>query len=165
MDILLFRHGIAIDRAHPSCPPDPDRFLTDKGRGRTAAAARGLATLDIAPDLIVTSPYVRATQTAELAMEAFEYETKRLHTTEALLPEAEPEDLFDELVALGANAVLCCGHAPNLDLVLAYILGYAEEATALKKAGAAWLRLFGGPGHAELVALLPPKVLRALDGR
>ncbi|MGB7437560.1 MAG: histidine phosphatase family protein, partial [Candidatus Acidiferrum sp.] len=66
MQLYIVRHGVAIDREDPKCPADPDRFLTDEGIEKTRLAAEGVAEIAAVPDLILTSPYVRAVQTAEL---------------------------------------------------------------------------------------------------
>ena len=59
MRIVLLRHGIAIDRDHPDCPPDPERFLTSEGQQRTRRAVKGLRRLDVRPDLVLSSPWTR----------------------------------------------------------------------------------------------------------
>ncbi len=165
MEVFLFRHGIAIDRLDPRCPADPDRALTEKGRRRTLAAARGIKSLEICPEMILTSPYQRANETADCVLEAFGFGADRVVVTDALLPEADPDEICDEVELLGVDSVLCCGHAPNLDEVIAYLLGAGRDVTALKKAGFAWLRgLRLDAGGAELVALIPPRALRSLDG-
>ena len=120
----------------------------------------------VRPAKVVTSPYRRARETAECVVDALGLAPSDVHVTEALVPEAEPDEICDELDSLGLSSVICCGHAPNLDEVIGYLLGSDREVTALKKAGFAWLRarrLEGAAG--ELVALLPPRVLRSLDGQ
>ena len=70
MNIYLLRHGIAIDRDDPSSPTDADRPLTAKGLKRMRKAARGLRRLNIPFDAIVTSPFTRARQTADIVAAA-----------------------------------------------------------------------------------------------
>ena len=67
MLLYLVRHGIAVDREDPNSPPDPERPLTPRGMKRTHAAALGLAAMKIEPDAVLTSPWLRAVQTAQLA--------------------------------------------------------------------------------------------------
>ena len=67
MLVYLMRHGIAQDRDDPESPPDPDRQLTRKGAERTAEVARGLRALGVKPGAVLTSPYLRAAQTAAIA--------------------------------------------------------------------------------------------------
>lgn len=163
MRVVLFRHGIAHDRADPHCPPDPDRALTDEGKKKTKKAARGLAVVGCAPTRVLTSPYVRARQTAEIALETFDLGKDKLVVTDALLPEAAPYALFHALFAFAQSdeEVVCVGHAPHLDRALALaITGDRVPVTALKKAGAALLELDDLPRpHGELSWLMPPKVL------
>src|SRR6202035_3492766 len=51
MDLYIVRHGIAIDREDPKCPPDPERYLTEEGMNKTRQVAKGIAVLGITPDL------------------------------------------------------------------------------------------------------------------
>ena len=66
MEIYVVRHGIAIDREDPKCPPDPERYLTEEGIEKTKRVAAAVAALSSTPDVLLSSPYVRATQTAEI---------------------------------------------------------------------------------------------------
>ncbi|MGH9728027.1 MAG: SixA phosphatase family protein [Candidatus Acidiferrales bacterium] len=165
MKIHLFRHGIAIDRDDPASPPETDRFLTPKGVSKTEAAARGLHALGVKPTLILTSPLLRAIQTAEIACKALGYPVKKLRYTDALKSEAKPAELFKELSAIKADEVICVGHAPNLDEVIAYAIGSHSAVTSLKKAGFASLELKTlSPPHGSIVAIYTPKTLRFLAG-
>ena len=66
MQLFIVRHGIAIDREDPKCPSDPERYLTPEGLKKTREAANGFAAVENSPKLFVSSPYVRALQTAEI---------------------------------------------------------------------------------------------------
>lgn len=164
MWIHLLRHGIAIDRDDPACPTDPERFLTDQGKARTKAVARGLARLEVEIDVVLSSPYVRALQTAEIARRVLAPEAP-LSTTDALVPHADPAALGEALREHAGSNLLCVGHAPQLDRLLAWLVGVDEPFTALKKAGLASLEVRRGTAgrrSARLVALYPPAVLRKL---
>lgn len=163
MKLHLFRHGIAIDREDPACPSEHDRFLTPKGIAKTQAAARGLRALGVKPNMILTSPLLRAVQTAEIACEALGYPVKKLRQIEALKSDAKPADLFDMLSGLKAEEVICVGHAPNLDEVIAFAIGSHSAVTSLKKAGLGSLEIesFSPPGG-KIVALYSAKTLRLL---
>src|SRR5580700_6869597 len=78
MRLYLMRHGVAVDREDPDCPPDPERYLTPKGIDRTRAAAQGLLELKVKPDALFTSPYVRAVQTGELVCEVLDLDPANL---------------------------------------------------------------------------------------
>src|SRR5277367_870696 len=60
MLLYLVRHGIAVDPNDPKSPPEPERPLTAKGVQKTRAAALGLQALGVKPDVLLSSPYVRA---------------------------------------------------------------------------------------------------------
>lgn len=163
MDLWLLRHGIAVDPADPACPPDDERPLTPKGMKRTERAVRGLGYLGVVPDRVLTSPLVRAVQTAQIAMRVLDLPRKRLRETKALRPGAPPEEIFRDLRRLNGERVLCVGHAPNLDRILARLVGSPSAFTSLKKAGAAFLDLRRiEPGGASLEWILPSRALRSM---
>src|SRR2546429_2416101 len=120
MQLYIVRHGIAIDREDPKCPPDPERYLSEEGVEKTKAVAKGLASLRVAPGLFVTSPYTRAVQTAEIFADALDYSKQKIRRSELLLPGAEPTLLFRELARdKQASSIFLFGHAPHLDDVIA----------------------------------------------
>lgn len=162
MQLYVVRHGIAIDRQDPKCPADPERYLTEEGVEKTRQVAKGMAALGITGDLFLTSPYVRATQTAEIFASALDYAKQKIRRTDLLLPGAEPSLLFRELARdKQASSVFLFGHAPQLDDVIAAALGSKKHVTALKKAGVALVELKRvSPPIAVLVWLAIPKLLR-----
>src|SRR5664279_3489200 len=97
MQLYIVRHGIAIDREDPQCPPEPERFLTEEGVEKTKQVAKGCAEIASMPDLMLSSPYVRAMQTAEIFAKEFEYPEDKIRKTDFLLPGAESLQLFREL--------------------------------------------------------------------
>ncbi|HXY25922.1 MAG TPA: phosphohistidine phosphatase SixA [Candidatus Acidoferrum sp.] len=162
MQLFIVRHGIAIDREDPKCPPDPERYLTEEGVEKTKQVANGVAALGISADLMLTSPYVRSEQTAEIFASALGYSKQRIRRTDLLLPGAEPSLLFRELAKeKQASSVFLFGHAPHLDDVIATALGSKKHLTALKKAGVAFLELKRlTPPIGGLIWLAIPKLLR-----
>lgn len=85
----------------------------------------------LAPQLILTSPYVRAAQTAEIAAKALG--VGRVETTRALLPSAKPAALWKELAAYAElERVLVAGHEPHLSHLLAFLIGM-EAPIEMKK--------------------------------
>ena len=163
MLLYLMRHGIAIDREDPECPPDPERFLTKKGIEKSRAAALGLRALGIKPDAMLTSPLVRAVQTAEITAAALGFSRERIRKTDALIFGHKPVELFRELAHVRGKEVMCFGHAPHLDEVIAFALGCRSSVTALKKAGVACLELesISSP-RGSLLWLHTPRSLRVL---
>jgi len=163
MNLILIRHGIAIEHNDPACPAEAERYLTKEGLDRTREAMAGLRALDVEPDAVLSSPYVRALQTAKIASEKLGFDAKRIEQTEILLPSGDPEALWRLLAKRGVETVACCGHAPNLDEVIAHAVGAESAFTALKKAGAACIA-FDSPraGRGRLQWLYPAATLRRL---
>jgi phosphohistidine phosphatase len=162
MEIYVVRHGIAIDREDPKCPPDPERYLTEEGIEKTKRVAAAVAGLSATPDLLLSSPYVRATQTAEIFAAALDYPKQKIRHTDALLPGAEPTLFFRELAKDKQTSTLFVfGHAPQLDDLIAAALGSKHHITSLKKAGVALIELKRvSPPSGQLIWLATPKVLR-----
>jgi phosphohistidine phosphatase len=163
MTLYLVRHGIAVDREDPKCPPDTERPLTPKGMKRSHAAALGLRSLKIHPDAVLTSPWLRALQTAEIFSEIMGFPSRKIAQVDALKGTSTPADLFRELAKLRAKTVLCFGHEPHLHLVIGQVLHTGAKITELKKAGVACLDLDRiSPPQGQLIALYPPGTLRLL---
>ena len=126
---------------------------------------RGFARLGIVPDAALASPYLRAQQTARIALEELGIADLDLHTTDALVPGADPGQAVEALREIGGEQMLCVGHAPSLDLLLAHLVGADGPVTQLKKAGLATVDLGGsraGYGAGRLYAVYPPAALRRL---
>jgi phosphohistidine phosphatase len=163
MLLYLIRHGIAVDREDPNCPPDTDRPLTPKGMKRSHSAALGLRALDVKPNAVLTSPWLRALQTAEIFCETIGYPPKKIIRSDALKGTSAPSDLLRELQAMKAKVVLCFGHEPHLHLVISHVLHTNAKITELKKAGLALLELERiSPPQGRLIALYPSSTLRQL---
>ena len=161
--LYLMRHGLAARR--PDGPPDAERPLTSKGVRRTRRAGRGLKALGVAPEALVSSPLLRAVQTAEIVAAELGLDKDRIRKSKALGPEEDPEKALGEVKAIEAAAVLVVGHSPHLDRMLSRSLG-AGNATVgvLKKAGAACVEFASGSADGKLLWLLEPKTLRRLGG-
>ncbi len=160
MDLWLLRHAAAEDRAKSG--RDEDRELTKEGSERARAVARGLAALDPGIDLVVTSPFRRARQTAEPVVEALRLE-KSLRSSVALEPATDPEAILEEVHAeRERRAVLLVGHQPHLgELLGRLVCGDEGSAIPLKKASVAWIEL-SGRRRGELRALLPGSILEKI---
>ena len=141
--IWLLRHGEAADGS-----PDAERPLTEKGRRQSRAAGAALRALGVKPDACLTSPKVRAADTARLACEALG----------SVVPQHEPKlaggpFLADELAAgLGEDVVLV-GHDPDFSAAVHSLTGAQVR---LKKGGLA------GIDRGELKVLLRPSELAAI---
>lgn len=168
VEVIVFRHGIALERdeAADMGLSDEERPLTDKGRRRTRAAAAGLrAVLDgDRVDSVVTSDLLRARQTAEILVDYVE--SPPAVESDALRPGAGAEALDAWLHGQGArDRLVLVGHEPDLsDWVSWGLTRKRERILAFKKAGSCLIEF---PGHAEggtgtLRWLLTAAQLRAL---
>jgi phosphohistidine phosphatase len=166
MRLYIVRHGTAIDRDDPACPPDPERYLTKEGIAKTREAARGIGRLGVGPNRMLSSPYVRAMQTASIFAEVFDFPSNNILTTDTLLPEADPLGIFRELAKIKKTGeIFCYGHGPNVDRVVARALGLSQPITSLKKAGVACIELERpSPPEGTLLWLGTPKILRGIRG-
>ena len=161
MRLLIVRHGIAVPRGAPGVP-DADRPLTPRGRRRFESAAAGLARALPRPDAVLTSPWKRARQTAEILAAA--YGRIEAKDTPALAG-GSFEALAHVLGAYPKDAtVAVVGHEPWLSGLLARLVGSAEDQRLeFKKGGAALVDLEGRlEDGGKLVAYLPPKLMRRL---
>ena len=170
-DLLLLRHGIAVDRS-PS-RPDDGRELTEAGRRRTRAVLERLVDSGMRADRLLASPLARARQTAELAVAAGL--APRLELAEALAPGGDPLPQLrqpgadqGELGPSGGSRrrLALVGHEPDLGLLVARLIGAVPGSIDLRKAGLAVLRLPGPAtsglaGRARLRLLLAPRLLLA----
>jgi len=158
MDLYLLRHGIAEDAAPGQ--PDADRALTEEGLAKTRTAAQGFAAALPAPNHILSSPKVRAWQTAELFAEALGLSVHEA----AVLGDGGPRDVVAELgKAVLPERVMLVGHEPTLSALVELIcFGRIVGAVEMKKAGLAMLEVPPDLRRGQLRGLLPPTVLRTL---
>ncbi len=135
MDLYVQRHGLAGDPDSDEYPNDDDRPLTAKGIRRIGRQVRGLNSLGLSLDAIITSPLVRAVQTADIVHRGLE-SPGRLSTSEVLAPTADPSRLVDQLLTeySSASSVMIVGHEPNLSgLVSVLVTGDREPVVRLRK--------------------------------
>ena len=162
MILYLVRHGIAVDPTDPKSPPEAERPLTASGVQKTRSAALGLRAMGAKPDVLISSPYVRAAQTAEIFAEALGFSLGKIRLSEALKPAGNPAEILKEISHLRAKEVACFGHAPNLDLIISHLAGARSAFTELKKAGVACFEQTHAHSRWEMRWILTPKVLRQL---
>ncbi|MDE2448579.1 MAG: phosphohistidine phosphatase SixA [Gammaproteobacteria bacterium] len=164
MELLILRHAIAFPRDPKRWPDDTERPLTMEGVKKARRAAAGLKRIVKRPALVLTSPLVRARDTAAIFAQAARWPEAK--ECEALTPGASPEAVFAVLRRRGADRVALVGHQPHLGRLLALCMrGDARsEAFELKKSAVVCLH-FQGPPRARqgvLTALFPPGALRKI---
>lgn len=158
--VHVLRHGIAMDRDDPGCPADGERRLTARGVRRVRAAATGLDALGARPRFILSSPWERALETARIVARVLPADVR---VTDALLPDEPPERLAGALADAGRDEVLCVGHAPHVDALVAWLIEAPGPVTRLGKCGLATVEWRGvEPGGAVLVRVARPRDLRRL---
>jgi phosphohistidine phosphatase len=162
MDLYILRHAIAEEHDASAYPDDSLRPLTTKGTKRMHLAAEGMRALDLSFDVIYTSPFVRAKQTADIIANVFQLQ-KKVRETDTLSTSGDPEELI-RLVQSGGDefqSVLLVGHEPFLsDLISVLLVGDSSLVLTMKKGGLCKLRvgIFKYGRCASLEWLIPPSI-------
>ncbi|MGB8702879.1 MAG: phosphohistidine phosphatase SixA [Thermosynechococcaceae cyanobacterium] len=162
MQVYFIRHGIAADPE--GYVNDGDRPLTEKGRRKTQALAQRLNQLNLRFDDLLTSPLLRARQTAEILLQAGL--APQLRVTEVLAPMGSFHHWLDGLdrhKQAGHQAIALVGHEPDLSQWSELLLwGEARGVLELKKAGIIGIALpdtLDPVGNSILFWLTPPRFL------
>lgn len=158
MRIYVLRHGIAEDASART--PDFKRELTDDGRKKLAGVLRLARRAGVQPELVISSPLVRALQTAEMARECLHVDAA-IQQTQALVPESSPQKVWEELRGLrNLDAVLLAGHQPLLSDLAAWLLGAPELQIHMGKAVMVCIEVeqFRGDPHGTLRWMISPRL-------
>jgi phosphohistidine phosphatase len=156
MRIAVLRHGIAEERRPGK--PDAGRKLTAEGKAKLLRVLGRAREAGVAPALILTSPLVRAVETAEMAGNILGAKN-RIVRTDALLPGADPAALWEEIRSRKtAGEILVAGHEPHLSALVAYLLASPGLQLDLKKGALVRLETdaFGAQPHCVLKWILTP---------
>ena len=161
MDLYILRHGIAVEPGTPGYETDADRPLTPEGERKLRQIADAMRALELSFDLILSSPYLRARQTAEIVAAALGAR-KRLEMSDALTPSGSIKKLVELLKRRepSPESVLLVGHEPYLSELISLLLSGKESfAVVMKKGGLCKLTTESlKPGRcATLQWLLTPK--------
>ena len=152
MQLCFLRHGEAD---WPNWKKsDDERPLTDFGKKEMRDVGKFLARLKVRPDLIVTSPLPRASQTAEIAAE---YLKAKLREDELLAPGFGLSELKTILKRHRAKVIMLVGHEPDFTTVISGLTGASLK---LSKAGVALVEMDPGSEEGKLLWLFPPKFAR-----
>lgn len=163
MEIYILRHGIAVSRGTPGYPND-DRPLTEEGIEKMTEAAKGIAKFVKKFDLIVSSPLIRALDTARLTAKAVDYKDD-IVISKYLLPGSSNNNLLDFLSKYKSKkSILLVGHEPYLGLLASGLLGIGDSVIEFKKGGICRIDIDSMPPHSPgmLVWSLAPKQLRLI---
>jgi len=136
MKIYLVRHAIAENPETSGYEDDSLRPLTDKGREKMKKIAGALKDIGVNPDLIVSSPYVRASQTASILAKELKYK-EEIAYSDSLVPMGEPDDMIGEInEKYSVDKLMLVGHEPNLSMLMSVLLaGNPDISINLKKGG------------------------------
>lgn len=164
MDLILVRHAIAYERSSLRWPDDSQRPLTPTGVAKFEEAARGLKRVVSSVDVVLSSPFVRAMQTAHVLEDVAGWPAA------IQCPELEPSRSPVEVTHLlqeytGAGVVGLVGHEPLLGELASYLIGGINvPAQPFKKGGTACFRSVDVPeaGTMTIRWWLSPKIARRL---
>jgi len=153
MKLCFLRHGEAD---WPNwTKPDNERPLTERGRKEMKRVAKFLERLKLVPDVILTSPLPRASQTAEIVGQRLGIE---LQIEPALAHAFNIERLGRLLAKRDAECIMIVGHEPEFSEVIGQLTG---GKTKISKAGVALLEINRSCTSGTLLWLFPPKFAKA----
>ncbi|HWB85273.1 MAG TPA: phosphohistidine phosphatase SixA [Bryobacteraceae bacterium] len=156
MNIFILRHATAEPRGKDVA--EADRQLTAKGAKDLKRVLRHARAVGVAPELILTSPWTRALDTARMAQK--ELKDAELVETHSLLPDVPPMRVWKEIQAhRSLKGIMIVGHEPQLQHIVAFLLE-APLVLDLKKAGIMRIDVtqFDGPRRGILKWMLTPKL-------
>jgi phosphohistidine phosphatase len=162
VELYIVRHAIAAERG-PEWPDDGKRPLTERGVERFKEIVDGLVWLGVDVDAVLTSPLVRAKQTAEYLSGGLPSKPP-IVVVGALAPGHVPAEIMEAIAreGRGHKRVAAVGHEPDLGELAAWLAG-SRRAIPMKKGGVCRFDLDSLSGrHGTLAWLLPPKALRKL---
>jgi phosphohistidine phosphatase len=166
MKIYIVRHAIAGEADPTRWPDDSQRPLTNSGRKRFRQAARGLQRIVSDVDLVYSSPFVRAQQTAAILHEEAGWPEPELHAELGSHPPDDARALIERAPDVSSLAVV--GHEPQLSRLTALLVTSGGAARIELRKGAVVCLDLPRPGpatDATLEWLLQPKLLRRLAKR
>ncbi|MBE9115396.1 phosphohistidine phosphatase SixA [Lusitaniella coriacea LEGE 07157] len=159
MELYLIRHGIAAERG--TYENDDERPLIEVGRKKTHKVARRFSKIGVRFDVILTSPFLRARQTAQILKDAGLSTT--IEECASLAPDGDLQTWVQGFPWDNPPRLALVGHQPDLgNWAELLVWGVAREKLILKKAGAIGLKLpetFNPVGQSELFLLTSPKWL------
>jgi len=163
MELYFLRHGLAGQHGDPQYKNDSLRPLTAEGCRKVRLASLGMKILGLKFDTILSSPYARARQTAEIVAKIHTMKNHQINLTNNLLPPASIKKLLGEIHSRfpKSNNILLVGHEPHLTQLVSSLLECpAPLIIDFKKAGLCNISI--DHDQATLKWLLTPKQLNLL---
>ena len=161
-ELYFVRHGLAEERGD-AWPDDTKRPLTEEGMSRLRKAVRGLSRIGVAIDVVLTSPLVRARQTAEIVAGGLDPRPSIVNV-DSLAPAGSYAAVLADLEKHSRKSRLALvGHEPMMGELAARLVG-SRHPIEFKKGGVCRIDVENLPpaGPADLRWMLTPKILRAL---
>lgn len=166
MNLYIVRHATAVQRGTPGYEDDSQRPLTDAGRKRMKRIVNGLSEFGIELDAIVSSPYVRARDTAMILAKEFDMKDK-VSLSDSLIPPGNFETLISEIrEKYDVENLALVGHEPMLSSLISWLTtGNTAMKIVLRKGGVAFLSTENlyVDGRAALQWLLTPSLMVKLS--
>ena len=136
MKLYILRHGIAVEPGTSGYENDADRPITPEGERKLRQIGEAMEALELSFDLILSSPYLRARQTAEVVAEVLKA-GKKLELSEVLTPGGSTKKLVELLnrQAPRPESVLLVGHEPYLSGLISLLVSGKEAFTVVMKKG------------------------------
>lgn len=158
MELYLLRHAIAEERS--STGRDADRRLTEEGREKLRRVLKRAAAAGVEPSLIISSPYKRAVETAEIAAAELNYKGEILRVG-SLTPDSSPPSVWSEIREhRDEPSILLAGHEPLFSSTVAWLLGSTREMVDFRKSALVRIDVhsFGPTAQGVLRWMLTPKL-------
>jgi len=159
MDLYLIRHADARPLGDGNITEDAERPLSDAGEAQARLLGTGLQRRGVRFNVLVSSPLLRARQTAEGILRQWSLPSPALQSAAEVAPGVKPKKLSRFLRDLGAESIAVVGHMPSLACYAAWLLGSKKIDLDIAKAGVAKISCPEGPrkGNGKLVWLVTPE--------
>lgn len=160
MLVYLVRHAEAVEGG-----VDFERKLTNKGRSRSLKVAKALVGLKCRPEVIISSPLIRAEQTAKSLADILE-PVNGLKQSELLAGGADTEKTARWICSRKERELMCVGHVPDMPRLASMLLvGNDELSFEFKKLGVCCISFTGQaePGHGSLMWFMKPYQLELIS--
>jgi phosphohistidine phosphatase len=158
MNLYLIRHADALALGENGIDDDAERPLSEAGKGQAKGLAHALLRQGVRLDLVLTSPLLRAKQTAEEMVKYLSEPRPEIQVTDFLTPSMRRKRLSNEVVAAARTNIALVGHQPDLGAYAAWLVGEKKAQLDIAKAGIAFIQCDEEPakGAGTLLWLVTP---------
>ena len=162
MDLYIIRHTEALALGERGVTSDEERPLSDDGQKQAEEIAAALRRRGVKLELLLTSPLLRARQTAEALVKPLTSVAAELQPCDELAPGCRRKKLAKFLLGTARNAIGLVGHQPDLGEFAAWLIGDKKVNLDLAKGGVAYIQCSDLPrrGGGTLIWLVTPDWLK-----